>query len=133
MAAQEGAATTTINPLRDIYVVDTGCSQHSSCRKEDFISLRPYSGRPLSGIGGSKLIPQGVGTIKLECNSHGKRVFMLLANTLYCPDIGVNLLSGSQLLDLGAMVSFQQGKASITHGQKNFTATQRAGLFLLDL
>jgi hypothetical protein len=132
VAAQEGAAT-TISPLRDIYVVDTGCSQHSSCRKEDFISLRPYSGRPLSGIGGSKLIPQGVGTIKLECNSHGKRVFMLLANTLYCPDIGVNLLSGSQLLDIGAMVSFQQGKASITHGTKNFTATQRAGLFLLDL
>jgi hypothetical protein len=58
---------------------------------------------------------------------------MLLANTLYCPDIGVNLLSGSQLLDIGAMVSFQQGKASITHGPKSFTATQRAGLFLLDL
>jgi hypothetical protein len=128
MAAQESAG-----PLKDVYVADTGCSQHSICRKEDFISLQPYTGKPLSGIGNTKLTPQGVGTAQLICNIGGKPVFMLLSNALFCPDMGVNLISITQLLRVGANVSFEPERAQITHGHKTFTATQRAGLFLLDL
>src|SRR5438045_4840962 len=107
--------------------------QHSSCRREDFVSIYPYHGKPLSGIGGVQLMPEGVGTLKVDCNVQGKQSFMLLTNTLYCPTIGVNLISVSQLLQVGAKVNFQSSKAIITHGQRAFTATQHSGLFLLDL
>jgi hypothetical protein len=129
MASQDTPSTA----LQDVYVVDTGCSQHSSCRKEDFVSLHPYNGKPLSGIGGVRLMPKGVGTVKVDCNIRGKQSSMLLTNTLYCPGMGVNLISVSQLLQVGARANFKACKAIITYGQRTFIATQRAGLFLLDL
>ena len=124
---------TTSTPLQGVYVVDTGCAQHSSCRREDFVSLYPYHGKPLSGIGGVQLMPEGVGTVKVDCSVRGRQSFMLLTNTLYCPTMGVNLISVSQLLQVGAKVNFQSSKAIIIHGQRDFTATQHSGLFLLDL
>lgn len=125
-------ATRRTNFMQDVYVADTGCSQHSSCRREDFISYRPYTGTPITGIGGTQVIPQGIGTVKLECNVDGKRVLMLLTDTVFCPDMGVNLISISQLLQKGAQVSFALDKALVTHRNKTFTFSHRGGLFLLD-
>ena len=128
MAMQNGTG-----PLEDLYVIDTGCSQHSICRREDFVSIQSYNGKPLSGIGNTKIVPKGVGTAKLTCNVGGRPVLMLLPDVLFCPDMGVNLISITQLLQAGAKASFELDKARIIHGGKTYTATQRAGLFILDL
>lgn len=62
--------------LRNLRALDTGCTQHLSHRKQDFISMRPYTGGVIQGIGGSTIQPKGIGTVKLGCNIRGRRVIM---------------------------------------------------------
>jgi hypothetical protein len=77
------------------FVVDLGCSQHASCKRENFVSLQPYNGKALSRIGGKKLMPKSIGTAKVEYNVDEKRIIMLLNNTLFCLELGCNLVSVS--------------------------------------
>ena len=69
--------------LWNLWALDTGCTQHLSYRKQDFITMKPYTGRVIQGIGGSRIQPKGVGTVKLGCNIRGRRVVMLLSDTLF--------------------------------------------------
>ena len=126
-------ATQFASEMPDFFVVDTGCTQHASCKRENFASLRPYDGKALSGIGGKKLMPQGIGTAKIECDVGGKRIIMLLNNTLFCPELGCNLVSVSQLLDAGAGISFKRKIATITHGQRRFQAQRYEGIWIFNL
>jgi hypothetical protein len=126
-------ATQFATEMPDFFVVDSGCTQHASCKRQNFASLRPYDGKALSGIGGKKLMPQGIGTAKIECEVGGERIIMLLNNTLFCPELGCNLVSVSQLLDTGAGISFKRQTAIITHGQRRFQAQRYEGIWIFNL
>src|SRR5438046_9490827 len=114
-------AAKDLNVLQDSYVTDIGCSQYSLCQKEDFINLYPYTGQPMTGIAGTKIMPDSIGIVKLDYNLNGKRVPLLLSNTLYCSSIEANLVSISQLLKKGVQVSFSIDRVTFKYGPKLFT------------
>ncbi len=69
--------------------------------------MKLYTGWAIQGIGGTTIQPKGVGKVKLGCNIQGRQVIILLADTLFCPDAGINLISVSQLMPKrGVNVSF---------------------------
>ena len=70
----------------------------------------------------------GHGTVKLECNENNKRVILLLSNVFHVPDLGVNLISVSQLIDLNAEVNFTKSQCFINHGNHKLTGSGRNGL-----
>jgi len=59
---------TTSSSLLDTYIVDTSYAQHLSYRREDFVSIYSYYGKPLSSIGGVQLMSKGIRTLKVDCN-----------------------------------------------------------------
>ena len=100
-------------------------------RLRDF---KPYTGGPIAGIGGTKIQPSSHGTVKLACNVRDRRVIMLLSDTLYCPTIGVNLISVSQLLlKRGVNITFHPEYAKIYSPGRTFIATQHGRQYLLNM
>lgn len=98
MATTVPASSIAPRSSKGLWILDTGCSQHITSRQADFINLEPYSGGPILGIGNTQLAPKGQGTVKVPCKVSGRRVIMLLSNALWYPDVGVSLISVSQLL-----------------------------------
>lgn len=125
MATTLPASSIKPRQAKSLWILDTGCSQHIMSRQADFINLQPYSGGLILGIGNTQLTPKGQGTLKVACKVRGRQVIMLLSNALWCPDVGVSLISVSQLL--------RKDVAQILCSGKVFIATQRGGLFFLDI
>ena len=123
------------NLLKDNWLVDTGCSNHASCRKEVFLkdTLIPYDGPPVNGYGGSKQAPELVGTARVPCNVGGRLVNLFLRNTFYHPMAGCNIISTSQLRRSGASLAFCSKGITIDYGGTNITAEEKYGLYLLRL
>ncbi len=120
--------------LGNLWTLDTGCTQHVTHRRENFMTFKSYTGGPIAGIGERKIQPAGQVTVKKACNVRGGRVIMLLLDTLYCPIIGVNLISVSQLLPKsGVNVTFHQNHAKIHAPGQTFIAAQHCGLYLLNM
>jgi len=116
------------------YVLDSGASVHACCHKEDFIGeLRLYTGKRINGIGSYQLQLEGVGTVWIQCRNKGRMVWLQLSNVMYCPNLGVNLVSVSKLLQKGATTTFTTEKATISDGKTRFTATACHSLWTLDL
>lgn len=96
--------------------------------------MKPYTGRVIQGIGGSRIQPKGVGTVKLGCNIRGRRVVMLLSDTLFYSDAGINLISISQLMPKrGVNITFHPTVARIQTPGRTFLANMHRGLYLLNL
>jgi hypothetical protein len=94
--------------LENNWLVDTGCSNHASCQKETFWkdTLGPYNEPAINGFGGASQQPEMIGTAQIPCDVGGKRVNLLLSNTLYQPNAGCNIISTSQLWYVGAQLTF---------------------------
>ena len=96
--------------------------------------MQPYTGGPISGIGGIQLVQEGEGSIKLACNICGRCVIILLSNALYYSALGVNLSSMSQLLPKhGVDIAFFYNHAKIRTSERTFTEAQWNGLYPLDI
>ncbi len=96
--------------------------------------MKPYTGGAIQGIGGITIQPKGVGTVKLGCNIRGRQVIVLLADTLFCPDAGINLISVSQFMPKrGVNVSFHPTFAKIQTPGRTFLANIHRGHYLLNL
>lgn len=127
-------AAKPLSHLGNLWALDTGCTQHVTHWREDFVTFKPYTGGPIAGIGGTKIQPSGQGTVELACNVRGRRVIMLLSDTLYCPTIGVNLISVSQLLpERDVNITFHREHAKIHAPGRTFIAAQHGGLYLLNM
>ena len=60
--------------------------------KENFMSLRPYLGDGVLGVGGKITYPKAIGTYKVLTFVNGKHGFALLKDSLWNPEAGVNLI-----------------------------------------
>ena len=124
----------TFTDLRNLWALDTGCTQHLSHWRQDFINMKPYTGSAIQGIGGTTIQPKGVGTVKLGCNIRGRRVIMLLSDTLFCPTASINLISVSQLMPKrGVNITFHATSAKIQTPGRTFLANMHRGLYILNL
>jgi hypothetical protein len=127
-------ATKTL-PIRDAWIVDSGCAQHVCNTASRFIQMEKYHGPPLRSVDTSTT-PSGIGTVNILCNVRGKRKWLVLDNVLYVPSAHANLISVLQLLKRGAKVEFSSHGASIRNksNRKNlYTASQYHGVYALDL
>ncbi|EKG09467.1 Integrase catalytic core [Macrophomina phaseolina MS6] len=127
-------ATKTL-PIRDAWIVDSGCAQHVCNSTSRFVRMDKYHGPPLRSVDASTT-PSGVGTVNILCNVRGRRKWLVLDNVLFVRSAHANLISVLQLLKRGAKVEFSSQGASICNKSnwKNlYTASQYQGVYALDL
>ena len=119
--------------LEEVWAVDTGCTQHVTCQRDYFVEYHDLPHAPLiEGIGGIKLRPLGRGTVVITCIVKDRPVSVHLHDVLHCPDIGVNLVLVSRMLQKDAKVSFDQKGCHITFCGTTVSANKHRGLFLLN-
>ncbi|CAI5949948.1 unnamed protein product [Closterium sp. NIES-65] len=118
---------------KDLWFLDSGCSQHMTGRKEWFTVIRdPSTTKSVKGFDGSMQEVAGVGEVLLE-GTNGLRV--TLHDVLFVPGMKANLVSPGQLLDKGAKLQTEEGVTRIiaSGGQVAATARYRHRLHCLDL
>lgn len=102
--------------IKKVVILNSGCTNHNFIDKAIFIpsTLKPYTGRPILGIGGVRIMPSHTGTARMRFLLEGKAANVLLNNSFLCPEIGENLVSVSQLTKKGADVTFGRFQARCT-------------------
>ena len=122
------------NLLHTQWTIDTGCSRHITHSREHFINYEtiPESSAYIKGLGGTSCAAIGRGTVKIRCKIKGKPRSIHLSNVYHVPDCGVNLMSVTQLLKLGADVRFTLEHCKIKTKDKVLTATGKNGCWFLD-
>ncbi|CAI5526629.1 unnamed protein product [Closterium sp. Naga37s-1] len=118
---------------KDLWFLDSGCSQHMTGRKEWFTVIRdPSATKSVKGFDGSMQEVAVVGEVLLE-GTNGLRV--TLHDVLFVPGMKANLVSLGQLLDKGAKLQTEEGVTRIiaSGGQVAPTTRYRHRLHCLDL
>ncbi|CAI5515940.1 unnamed protein product [Closterium sp. Naga37s-1] len=118
---------------KDLWFLDSGCSQHMTGRKEWFTVIRdPSATKSVKGFDGSMQEVAGVGEVLLK-GTNGLRV--TLHDVLFVPGMKANLVSPGQLTDKGANLQTEEGVTRViaSGGQVAATARYRHRLLCLDL
>jgi len=126
------AADIDIN-LTATFFLNFSCFHHFSCRKEDFMELRSYTGRLLRGFAGAQVILEAIRTIKLSCLINNKNVDLYLYNTLYVLEGGVNLISILKLRAKGVKIGFNDDDITITIKGTKFKVSLLYGLYAFNI
>lgn len=133
MSLPKDKAMELARKLQEVLVLDSGCSQTSCCKRELFSNLRPYKGPQIYGIGGKVLTPEHEGTISFDALIDGKVERINIQDAIYCPGLGANLISVTQLTKKGAEFLFRWNTAYGARGEHIFlTAIESAGLYVVD-
>jgi hypothetical protein len=107
---------------------DTGASSHMSDQPNLFRNLEPIKRRTVK-VGGGVLYANHRGTANMVCPDGSS---MLLADCLYVPDLGVNLMSARRLCEGGLKGAFNDKKMYFKNGNKTIVrATMREGLYIV--
>jgi hypothetical protein len=110
-----------------VWPVDTGATSHMSDQRSLFRFLRPIKPRRVK-VGGGELKAEYMGDAELVCMDGSS---MVLADTLYVPGIGVNLLSVRRLCQAGMRFSGNKDKLYLKHNKnKIVTAKMINGLYI---
>ena len=115
----------------DAWILDSGCTQHTTYQKELFVSMTPVNRGPMVGISGPGPKSEAIGTIRLKCLVDGELKTVDFSNVLYTPNAKVNLLSVSQIVNKGADVQITKQGAQIKLDQLHLTANISQGLWVL--
>lgn len=133
---EERAALTTSSNLPSCkfpveWIADTGATSHMTDQLHLFSSpLRKVSKRSVRVGGNGNLSIKGVGTVQVQT----KGGVMNLANVLYVPDLGVNLLSGTALCNKGLKGSFDK-RALYMHDKSGglvLKAVKQGGIYIVN-
>ena len=113
----------------DKWIIDSGCSHHMTGDKSKFITFTQYDGNSVRFGNDAPCLIKGEGSIKLiEKISYD--------NIYYVEGLNYNLLSVSQLGNIGCKVEFENKIAKIydSHGSLIRKGDQtRSNLFYLDM
>ncbi|KFA80935.1 hypothetical protein S40288_09591 [Stachybotrys chartarum IBT 40288] len=99
--------------LSQVYILDSGASQHMFWRPGNFSNRVPYTGPGVRGIADSLQPAESKGTYTLEALCEGRSTRVNFRNSLFAPALGVNLISVSALTKEGAEVTFTQTNATV--------------------
>ena len=124
------AARSTFS-FADVWILDSGCTQHTIYQKELFVSMTSVDRGPMVGISGPGPKSEAIGTIRLKCLVHDELKTVDFSNVLYTPNARVNLLSVSQIVNKGADIQVTKQGAQIKLGQLHLTASTSQGLWIL--
>ena len=106
--SDEDEATTLMTCVNknDKWIIDSGCSHHMTRDKNKFITLTCYDENSVRFGNDAPCLIKGKGYIKLTDN-------ILCDNAYYVEGLNYNLLSVSQLNNLGCKVEFENKVAKI--------------------
>jgi hypothetical protein len=128
------SASSTLD-LRKEWIVDTGYSQHTTHLRSHFINYTAFhtQQKPIQGIAGSQVALEGKGTVRIICLVKGKRMTLHLSNVIYCPGLGANPISVSQIVTNGQTINVIPTGLTIHHKQATLNASLKGGIYHLDL
>jgi hypothetical protein len=107
---------------------DSGASSHMSDQPSLFRKMIPIKRRTIR-VGGGLMYADQKGTVDMMCEDGSS---MLLADVLYVPGLGVNLLSARRICQSGLKGSFDRDKMFFKlHKEKIIEATMRNGLYIV--
>ena len=116
----------------DVWVLDSGASNHYSCRSDWFKSLDKETELPsVSLADSSKLSCEGKGNINVDFENGVKKT---ITDAYYVPQLAVNHLSVSKLVHKGYTVVFDHGQCQIfsnvqIQGKPELVGKEVNGLF----
>lgn len=90
----------------DSWYLDTGCSNHMTCRKEWLTDLNPNKKTKIRFADFSTVTSEGIGTVAIK-KKDGQMA--LNQEVLYVPGMKCNLLSLGQLVEKGFTVLMKNG------------------------
>lgn len=113
--------------LKTHWIVDSGCTSHSTMFKDCFVGpIQPYTGPGVGGLGGHETTPHGIGTVRITLPNGCS---LLLSDCFYSPNAGVNLISSTALQQRGWTLLLDQAGCTASQQDKVvFTASLRHGL-----
>lgn len=131
MSYHKAASLATL--LKKAIVIDSGASYSMFSDEEGFSDLRMASCPATKGIGGTIIQPTKRGNYTYKNLIDGEIHTTTIKDAVYCPEIGVNLLSVSYLISKGAEVLFRSDGAYASLGNEIIMrGTQYNGLYLVD-
>jgi hypothetical protein len=111
-----------------IWPADTGASSHMSDQRSLFRFLNPIKPKRVK-VGGGELRSDHMGDAELVCADGSS---MLLADVLYVPKIGVNLLSVRRLCQAGLRFSGDENNLYLKDGKRKIVkAKMQNGLYVV--
>lgn len=115
---------------KNVWCLDSGCSSHMCGDKSIFSTMTPETGT--LKLASSKYTSRiyGKGRVTINTDNQGYN----FDDTLYVPDISVNLLSVSKITDRGHKVIFEKEKAYVVEktGKMTLTARKKNGLYYFE-
>ena len=91
--------------MKTTWILDSGASTHCCCLKEYFKFIEPY--QSIIKVGnGSEVKVEGKGTVELKVKAGDELITLSIEDTLYVPNLSLNLISICNLSNRGYSISF---------------------------
>jgi hypothetical protein len=94
---------------KNYWILDSGATSHSSASRDLFTEIRPCD-ITLNWGKAQEIRVREIGTVSL--NLEGKTPIRL-ENCLYCPELGVNLLSTNRITARGLQINLKDSQAEL--------------------
>jgi len=98
------------------WMADTGASSHMVRSKHFLMEIEPCN-VPIQVGNGEKVIAKEKGTIKLQVDNGDQGLTITLKNVLYVPELIINIISLTKVIDLGFEVISDRKQIAIKHGK----------------
>jgi hypothetical protein len=105
----ETALLTDQSDAKNYWILDSGATSHSSASRDLFTEIRPCD-ITLNWGKAQEIRVREIGTVSL--NLEGKTPIRL-ENCLYCPELGVNLLSTNRITARGLQINLKDSQAEL--------------------
>jgi hypothetical protein len=114
----EVASTTTDADGSTVELYDSGCSRHMSAYRHLFTNFRTIDPKPIRAADRHVFNAIGKGNIQIAIPNDGVMTTVTLEDVLYCPRIGLTLISISKMTDAGFAVVFRGSECRIFDSSK---------------
>lgn len=103
---------------KNVWYLDSGCSNHMTGKKEAFINIDSSFGSKVKLRKGEHVEVKGKGSIGVTTKQGSK----VIHDTLYVPELDENLLSIGQLLEHGYSLNFENRECRIFYSKRRNVA-----------
>lgn len=113
----------------DVFIVDSGASSHMVFDPSILFDFKPFASPQhiSTAKAGDPILATGYGSIRAQFDYQGSITNVTLINVLLVPDLDVNLLSVSKLVDAGIKLNFLLDLCTLTLGDHTFAAAHKNG------
>ena len=103
---------------KDIFIIDSGASNHTCCSKSRFKSINKCEQESVRVADQGELKVKGIGTVEIVTITDGIETKITINEVLYIPEMTVNLISVGRLIQKGLRVIFEQNECKIMFGKE---------------